>query len=219
MDGRSLFGICNRRLATPLIVENELVCGARPRIHASRRHHSFERLNIRTSVIASLAHESWRIGRPERTLEILGARTPQVILGKLRLAGHDIRRPPRGGRDIWRERIKIPEDARQHLAADAVTGGIGGILPPVARDRTILLVVRAPQRKTWVRPQAHDLNLSLLLYRLCEIVVLLRLHIAHHEILPNKNTVSVTEIVKRIRFIHTSAPDADHVAVQVNQHV
>ena len=216
---RTLFGIGDRRLALPLGIEGKLVLCVGPGINAFRRHHLLQRFHVGTSVIAGLADERGRIRRPERALEILRTRPPQVILRKLRLASDHVGRPPGRRRDVGRERIEVPQNARQSLAADAVAGGIRRVLAPMARDRTVLLVVGAPERKARMRPEPHDYRPRLIRDGLRKGIVLPRFHVAHHEVLPDQNAVPVAEIIERIRFIDPAAPDANHVAVQVHEHV
>ena len=66
--------------------------------------------------------------------------------------------------------------------------------------------------------QALD-NHFCFLDRLFQEIIYLRIEgTAEHEIMPDHDTQFVASIVKCIRFVNTTTPDSEHIAIQVCGH-
>ena len=127
--------------------------------------------------------------------------------------------------EIWRtrqirpRRIIFIQNLRDYLAADNVPVRIDTELRKHPEQGVVILVVARPDRDARMAAELQH-HLPYFIADLGSELFALRIYDSRHrEILPYHYALTVAPVVERLVFIDVSAPAADHVAVQVGDHV
>lgn len=172
-------------------------------------------------MVADFADKRRKRSVVERRL-VVAARAPEMDFGGgiffgvgERLFG-EIRRT----RQVGARPVVFENRVRDCLAADSVVRGVnrlgGDFAPEVG---LVYLVVAGPKRNRRVRAELADNACNLLLHLLGEVRILRRYAARKGEVLPNENAVLVAKVEEIVVFVDVSAPAANHIAVEVGEHV
>src|SRR5690606_40183286 len=87
------------------------------------------------------------------------------------------------------------------------------VLPAPPLPTFAVFVIAAPKRQTWMAAQTFYIFNSFLFYVFQKFSIT-RIHCTcEHKILPNKNSLYVTKLVKKVVFINSTAPNAKHIHI------
>ena len=172
-------------------------------------------------MVAYLAYENGLGILVERIL-VVSARAPEMVLGQVRpLASilESLLTEIRGTGQVRPGRIELIEYLGDHLAADYITVGIDVEGRKGPEQGVVILVVSRPDCEGRVTAEL-DHDLLYLIPQLGNEPVVLRVYDSGHgEVLPDHYTLTVAAVIERRVLVDISSPAADHVAVEVDNHV